>query len=220
MQSASLVRYALPKTIGNPPASPMLWIDPEPLPSSNIRGDLADTYIYMTLLSFFSTEVVTPLALVILKMSKLEPLPLPQGIREAYIPSDDLTYHVLEAGFDSPHPRPLLLLIHGFPEMAYSWRKVMVPLADAGYHVVAYDQRGYGRTTGWDTRPFTEGNLTSFSFTILVRDAMVLINALGYRDVAAVIGHDFGAVTAAMCALIRPDVFKRYKERSVDKLQG
>ena len=46
--------------------------------------------------------------------------------------------------------RPCLLLLHGFPELAYSWRKVMLPLAAAGYHVVAPDQRGYGRTTGWD----------------------------------------------------------------------
>ncbi len=43
-----------------------------------------------------------------------------------------------------------MLLLHGFPELAYSWRKVMLPLAEAGYHVIAPDQRGYGRTTGWD----------------------------------------------------------------------
>ena len=58
--------------------------------------------------------------------------------------------HVLEAG--RGRGRPLLLLLHGFPELAYSWRKVMPALADAGYHVVAPDQRGYGRTTGWDGR--------------------------------------------------------------------
>ncbi|HZO47241.1 MAG TPA: alpha/beta fold hydrolase, partial [Xanthobacteraceae bacterium] len=46
--------------------------------------------------------------------------------------------------------RPCLLLLHGFPELAYSWRKVLLPLAAAGYHVIAPDQRGYGRTTGWD----------------------------------------------------------------------
>ena len=43
-----------------------------------------------------------------------------------------------------------MLLLHGFPELAYSWRKVMPALAAAGYHVIAPDQRGYGRTTGWD----------------------------------------------------------------------
>lgn len=59
--------------------------------------------------------------------------------------------HILEAGFEDPD-RPCVLLLHGFPELAYSWRKVMLPLAAAGYYVVAPDQRGYGRTTGWDFR--------------------------------------------------------------------
>ena len=57
--------------------------------------------------------------------------------------------HVLEAGFETKG-RPCLLLLHGFPELAFSWRKVMPVLAEAGYHVIAPDQRGYGRTTGWD----------------------------------------------------------------------
>jgi pimeloyl-ACP methyl ester carboxylesterase len=48
--------------------------------------------------------------------------------------------HVLEAGFAGE--RPCVLLLHGFPELAYSWRKVMLPLASAGFHVVAPDQRG------------------------------------------------------------------------------
>ena len=55
--------------------------------------------------------------------------------------------HVLEAGQEAA---PALLLLHGFPELAWSWRKVMLPLAQAGYRVLAPDQRGYGRTTGWD----------------------------------------------------------------------
>ena len=53
------------------------------------------------------------------------------------------------AGYETPG-RPAVLLLHGFPELAYSWRKVMPPLAAAGYHVIAPDQRGYGRTIGWD----------------------------------------------------------------------
>ena len=57
--------------------------------------------------------------------------------------------HVLEAGYETKG-RPCVLLLHGFPELAYSWRKVMPALAAAGYHVIAPDQRGYGRTTGWD----------------------------------------------------------------------
>ena len=75
-----------------------------------------------------------------------------------------LTVHVLEAGFETPH-RPLVLLIHGFPELAFSWRKLLLPLAEAGFPVVAPDQRGYGRTTGWiadfddDVAPFRLLNL-------------------------------------------------------------
>ena len=132
--------------------------------------------------------------------------PLPQGIRARIIPGiNGLDMHVLEAGFEAPN-RPCLLLLHGFPELAYSWRKVMVPLAEAGYHVVAPDQRGYGRTTGWD--PDYDGDLASFRMLNLMRDAMGLLAALGYRSVASVIGHDFGSPVAAWCATIRPDVFR------------
>ena len=102
--------------------------------------------------------------------------------------------------------RPCVLLLHGFPELAYSWRKVMVPLADAGFHVIAPDQRGYGRTTGCDTS--YDADLGLSRPLNLVRDALGLVSALGYREVAAVIGHDFGSPVAAWCALLRPDVFR------------
>jgi pimeloyl-ACP methyl ester carboxylesterase len=114
-----------------------------------------------------------------------------------------LALHVLEAGDAS---RPCVLLLHGFPELAYSWRKVMLPLAEAGYYVVAPDQRGYGRTTGWDAA--YDGDLGSFRMLNLVRDALGLMSALGIRSVAAVVGHDFGSPVAAWCALVRPDVFR------------
>jgi pimeloyl-ACP methyl ester carboxylesterase len=116
-----------------------------------------------------------------------------------------LTMHVLEAGFEA-QDRPCVLLLHGFPELAYSWRKVMLPLAAAGFHVVAPDQRGYGQTTGWDGD--YDGDVGSFRLLNLVRDALGLVSALGYRSVAAVVGHDFGSPVAACCALIRPDVFR------------
>ena len=141
-----------------------------------------------------------------------EPAPLgpdilPSGIRARFVRDiNGLTVHVLEAGYETPG-RPCLLLLHGFPELAWSWRKVMVPLAAAGFHVVAPDQRGYGRTTGWD--PDYDGDLASFRMLNLVRDAIGLVSALGYRSVEAVVGHDFGASVAAWCAVIRPDVFKR-----------
>ena len=102
--------------------------------------------------------------------------------------------------------RPCLLLLHGFPELAYSWRKIMLPLAAAGFHVVAPDQRGYGRTTGWDSD--YDGDLAPFRMLNVVKDALALVFALGHRSVAAVIGHDFGSPAAAFCALARPDVFR------------
>jgi pimeloyl-ACP methyl ester carboxylesterase len=131
---------------------------------------------------------------------------LPAGIRSRFVDHiNGLTMHILEAGFEVKG-RPCVLLLHGFPELAYSWRKVMLPLAAAGFHVVAPDQRGYGRTTGWDGD--YDGDVGSFRMLNLVRDALGLVSALGYRSVAAVIGHDFGSPVAAWCALIRPDVFR------------
>ena len=132
---------------------------------------------------------------------------LPPGIRARFVDNGNgLKMHVLEAGFESPN-RPCVLLLHGFPEIAWSWRKIMLPLAEAGFHVVAPDQRGYGRTTGWD--PAYDGDLGSYRILNLVRDTMGLIAAIGHRSVAAVVGHDFGASVAAWCALIRPDVFQK-----------
>ena len=132
-------------------------------------------------------------------------VPLPPGIRSRMVEGiNGLTVHLLEAGFETAN-RPCVLLLHGFPELAYSWRKVMPALAAAGYHVIAPDQRGYGRTTGWDDR--YDGDLASFRMLNLVRDALGLVAALGYRAVD-VVGHDFGAPVAAWCALLRPDVFR------------
>ena len=128
------------------------------------------------------------------------------GIRSRYVQNiNGLTVHVLESGFET-QGRPCVLLLHGFPELAYSWRKVMGPLAAAGFHVAAPDQRGYGRTTGWDGD--YDGDVGSFRMLNLARDALGLVHALGYPSVAAVIGHDFGSPVAAWCALIRPDVFR------------
>jgi pimeloyl-ACP methyl ester carboxylesterase len=131
---------------------------------------------------------------------------LPAGVRSRVVSNiNGLAIHILEAGFETKG-RPLILLLHGFPELAYSWRRIMAPLAAAGYHVVAPDQRGYGRTTGWDGA--YDGDLASFRLPNLVRDALGLVSALGYRSIAAVVGHDFGSPVAAYCALIRPDVFR------------
>jgi pimeloyl-ACP methyl ester carboxylesterase len=126
------------------------------------------------------------------------------GIRAHSVDNGNgLSMHVLEAGDAG---RPCVLLLHGFPELGYSWRKVMPALAAAGYHVVAPDQRGYGRTTGWDAA--YDGDVGSFRLSNLVRDVLGLVQALGRRSVAAVVGHDFGSPVAAYCALSRPEVFR------------
>ena len=142
--------------------------------------------------------------------SHFPPLPLPECISENSVccGANGLTFHILEAGYTADREKPLLLLLHGFPELAFSWRKVMPSLAQAGYYVVAVDQRGYGRTTGWDNSVFSKTNLPQFTLTNLVRDMVVLVNALGYGRVQCVIGHDFGAVSSSMCALMRPDMFE------------
>jgi pimeloyl-ACP methyl ester carboxylesterase len=130
------------------------------------------------------------------------------GIRARAVDNGNgLSMHVLEAGDPG---RPCVLLLHGFPELAYSWRKVMPALAAAGYHVVAPDLRGYGRTVGcdadWDAS--YDGDVDSFRLSNLVRDALGLLQALGRGSVTAVVGHDSGAAVAAFCALSRPDVFR------------
>lgn len=132
---------------------------------------------------------------------------LPAGVRSRFIPNvNGMTVHVLEAGYDEPG-RPCVLLVHGFPELAWSWRKVLLPLAEAGYHVVAPDLRGYGRTSG--TNPGFDDDLMPWRVVNQVRDMMGLLWALGHRSTEAIVGHDFGAIIAAWCALIRPDVFRR-----------
>jgi pimeloyl-ACP methyl ester carboxylesterase len=131
---------------------------------------------------------------------------IPSGIRSRVISNvNGLAVNILEAGFERPG-RPAVLLLHGFPELAYSWRKVMLPLADAGYHVIAPDQRGYGRTTGWDDS--YDADPDPFRILNMVRDSIGLVYALGYRSVAMVAGHDAGAPVASWAALIRPDIFR------------
>jgi pimeloyl-ACP methyl ester carboxylesterase len=142
-------------------------------------------------------------------MSELEPLNgslLPDGLRSRFLPDiNGLRVHLLEAGSPS---QPCVLLLHGFPELAYSWRKVMPALAEAGYHVVAPDLRGYGRTTGWQADYDTDADLRPFRLLNAARDQLGLLHALGHMTAAAVVGHDFGSPVAAWCALLRPDVFR------------
>ncbi|MDT5369785.1 MAG: hypothetical protein QOC62_4216 [Mycobacterium sp.] len=132
-------------------------------------------------------------------------VPLDEGIRSRCIDGvNGLSMHILEAGYRSPD-QPLVLLLHGFPELAFSWRKLMPLIAARGYHVIAPDLRGYGVTTGWDGD--YDGDLASFRLSRLVRDVLALRAALGHQRVAAVVGHDFGSPLAAWRALLHPHIF-------------
>ena len=140
----------------------------------------------------------------------LPPLHLPAGIQPRFVdasPSGGLVFHILESlpqTLPPSGPKPkLILCIHGFPELAYSWRKILPLLSAQGYHAVAFDQRGYGRT--FSRRPL---EASSFRPLNLIKDTVTLVNALGYTSVSSVVGHDFGAVTASLCGLARPDMFK------------
>ena len=139
---------------------------------------------------------------------------LPDGVQSRFVDNGNgLRMHALCAGDDSPD-RPLVLLLHGFPELAFSWRKIMLPLAQAGYFVVAPDQRGYGLTVetelGDGVAPVAyDTPLERYQLLNLARDAVGLVWALGRTEVALLVGHDFGSPVAGMTALVRPDVFKK-----------
>jgi len=138
----------------------------------------------------------------------LPPLQLPAGVTSRFVDTSpqSLVFHILEslpANLPPAGPKPkLILLIHGFPELAYSWRKILPLLSAQGYHAVAFDQRGYGRT-------FSRTPLEASSFRPLnlIKDTVTLVQALGYSSVTTIVGHDFGAVTASLTALARPDLF-------------
>ncbi len=114
------------------------------------------------------------------------------GIRHRQLDARGLRMHIAEAGTG-----PLVLLLHGFPECWYSWRHQLVSLAAAGFHAVAPDQRGYGRTG----RPESAG---AYSILHLTGDVIALMDALG-EESAVVAGHDWGAPVAWHAALLRPD---------------
>lgn len=104
--------------------------------------------------------------------------------------------HYVEAG-----QGPLVVLLHGFPEFWYSWRHQIGPLAEAGYHVVAPDMRGYNlsdKPRGW----------RAYDTSLLADDIAGLIRSFGEQS-AYVVGHDWGAAVAYSVAMFRPEVVKR-----------
>jgi pimeloyl-ACP methyl ester carboxylesterase len=130
---------------------------------------------------------------------------LPLGVRSRHVDTNNgVVLHILEAGFEVTG-KPCVVLLHGFPELAYCWRNQLLPLARAGFHVVAPDLRGYGLSA---SRPVTfDDDLLPYSMVNRVGDVLGLVRALGYQRVATVVGHDWGGPTAQWCARLRPDVF-------------
>ena len=116
-------------------------------------------------------------------------------IKHRFVQTNGIKMHIAEAG-----QGPLVVLIHGFPELWYSYRHVLPALAAAGYHAVAPDMRGYGQT---DAPPRVE-DYTQFH---LVGDIVGLITALG-EGPAVVVGHDWGSPVATNTAILRPDLVR------------
>jgi pimeloyl-ACP methyl ester carboxylesterase len=114
------------------------------------------------------------------------------GVNHRYLDARGLRMHIAEAGSG-----PLVLLLHGFPECWYSWRHQLTALAEAGYHAVAPDQRGYCRTGG-------PAEADKYTMLHLTGDVIALMDALGEQQ-AVVAGHDWGAPVAWNTALLRPD---------------
>ncbi len=114
------------------------------------------------------------------------------GVSQRRVATNGIELNIAEAG-----EGPLVLLLHGFPESWYSWRHQFAPIAGAGYHVVAPDMRGYGKSD----RP---KEIEAYNQVEVRKDIIGLIDTLGY-DKAIVIGHDWGAPTAWATALHHPD---------------
>ncbi len=124
------------------------------------------------------------------------------GITHRTLDTNGIRMHIAEAG-----EGPLVILCHGFPESWYSWRHQFAPLAEAGFHVVAPDQRGYGQTDKPES-------IDAYSQFHLVGDIVGLVQALG-KDQAVIVGHDWGAPVAYNAAAWRPDVFRAVATLSV-----
>src|SRR5712675_3527573 len=112
-----------------------------------------------------------------------------------FVESNGIKIHFAEAGAG-----PLVLLCHGFPESWYSWRHQLHALAEAGFHAIAPDMRGYGQTD----RP---EQLDRYTLLHHVGDVVGLLDALG-AETAVIAGHDWGAPGAWYAALLRPDRFR------------
>jgi pimeloyl-ACP methyl ester carboxylesterase len=113
-------------------------------------------------------------------------------VRSRTVATNGVELHVDECG-----EGPLVVLAHGFPELAYSWRHQLPALAAAGYRVIAPDQRGYGAST----RP---GAVTDYDIAHLTGDLVGLIDDAG-EEKAVVVGHDWGAMVVWAMSLLHPE---------------
>ncbi|KAJ9550039.1 hypothetical protein OSB04_022582 [Centaurea solstitialis] len=116
-----------------------------------------------------------------------------------------INMHVAEMG-----EGPIVLLIHGFPQLWYAWRHQIVYLAANGYRAIAPDLRGYGDTTGVPV-----DDLSKFTSLHVVGDLVALIDTLGAADKVFVVGHDWGAMIAWDLCLFRPDKVKALVNLSI-----
>ncbi|MFT5116468.1 MAG: pimeloyl-ACP methyl ester carboxylesterase [Parasphingorhabdus sp.] len=123
-------------------------------------------------------------------------------MKHGSINTNGIDIHYVEAGSG-----PLVIFCHGFPESWYSWRHQLLAISQAGYHAVAMDMRGYGRTS----RPQA---VDAYVISELVADVSGLVTELGYRS-AVVVGHDWGGPVAWYAALMRPDLFSAVAVLSV-----
>ena len=114
------------------------------------------------------------------------------------IAANGLRFHALAAG---PADGPLVVLLHGFPETSHGWRRQIGPLADAGFRVVAPDQRGIGLSS----KP---AGIANYRVHLLAADIVAIVRALG-RERAQVVGHDWGGAVAWTLAMRHADVFER-----------
>ena len=113
-----------------------------------------------------------------------------------FVYSNGIRMHYVEQG-----EGPVVILLHGWPESWYSWRHQIEALSEAGYRVIAPDQRGYGDTE-------VPGEIESYNILNLVGDVVGLLNALDVKE-TSIVGHDWGSMVAAAAALLRPDLFSR-----------
>jgi pimeloyl-ACP methyl ester carboxylesterase len=125
-----------------------------------------------------------------------------KDLQQRDVSANGIRIHFAEQGTG-----PVVLLCHGFPEGWYSWRRQLAALAAAGYHAVAPDMRGYGRTDA-------PGEISAYSLFDIVGDMIGLVSVLGVKQ-AVIVGHDWGANIAWHAALFRPDVFPAVAALSV-----